>query len=308
MIIDIHSHLFVDDWLPHEYWWGWVKTSADKAASVMGKEVSYDEMEEGILSSLWDPTGELLIDEMGEEIDKTVILPQDFGFGHEAKVSIEDQNYKHAEIVKKYPNKLIAFAGVDPRRKSCPEFLERCVKEWGMKGLKIHPAAGFFPNDERFYPLYEKAMELRIPVLFHSGPTILPYKSKFSHPNHLDDIATDFPDLRMIAAHTALGWWRDLLAICSVKANIMVDISGWEVEAGTNYGSFCHMLRSTIDELGCNRILFGTDGPCFRLVCPPLQYMHLIKNLPQNAPKGIEFTEKEVSAILGGNAQKILNL
>lgn len=316
LIIDIHSHLFVKEWMPEEHWQGWARTAADKAASVFGARPTYEETMENIISPLFDPTGEILIGEMGEVIDKTVILPQDFGFSREARVSIEEQNWKHVEIVRKHPDKLIAFASIDPRRKNCADFLEKCIKEWGMKGLKLHPAAGFFPNDEKAYPLYQKATELEIPVLFHSGPTILPYKSKFSHPIYLDDVATDFPDLKIIAAHTALdvgdlggrGWWRDLLAIGSVKNNIMVDIAGWELKAMTHYEQFCSMLRSTMDELGAHRVLFGTDGPCFRLAYPPQQYVQIIKELPQNSPKGIEFTERDISAVLGENAQKILNL
>ena len=114
LIVDIHSHLFVKEWLPEEYWQGWVRTAADKAASVFGARPSYEETMENIVSPMFDPTGELLIGEMGEVIGRTVILPQDFGFSREARVSIEEQNWKHVEVARKYPDKLIAFASIDP--------------------------------------------------------------------------------------------------------------------------------------------------------------------------------------------------
>jgi predicted TIM-barrel fold metal-dependent hydrolase len=177
-----------------------------------------------------------------------------------------------------------------------------------MRGLKLHPAAGFFPHDRRFHPLYRKCTDLKIPVLFHSGPIIYPLRSLPAHPIYLDDVAADFPDLTLIAAHMSHTWWQNLLAIAAVKPNIFVDISGWELEAMAHYEDFCRILKRFVDELGYDRILFGTDGPGFRQVCPPQDYVQLIRALPRKSPEGIKFTEEEISAILGGNAQRILNL
>jgi hypothetical protein len=310
MIIDMHSHLFVRGWLPHEFWEGMVKTGQAQAKRIMQADIPSDEMEKMILSPLWDSSAEILLGEMeAAGIDSTVILPQDFEIGlSRAEVTIEEQNRLHAELMAKHPKRLIAFAGIDPRRKGSVEFLERGVREWGMKGLKLHTGAGFFPNDRKFYSLYRECLNLGIPVIFHSGPIIYPLRSKPAHPIYLDDVATDFPDLTIIAAHLSHTWWQDLLAIASVKPNIFVDISGWELEAMNHYEDFCKILKRFVDGLGCDRILFGTDGPGFRPVCPPRDYVHLIRELPRRSPEGIKFAEEEVTAILGGNAQRILNL
>jgi predicted TIM-barrel fold metal-dependent hydrolase len=310
MIIDVHSHLFVKEWLPHEFWEGIVRTAQAQAKRIMKSDIPFDEMKRLVLPPLWDSSAEALLDEMeAAEIDKTVILPQDLEIGlSKAEVTIEEQNRLHAELMEKHSDRLIAFVGIDPRRKGSVEFLEKGIKEWGMRGLKLHPAAGFFPNDRRFYPLYRKCVDLKIPVLFHSGPVIYPLRSQPAHPIYLDDVAADFPDLTLIAAHMSHTWWQDLLAIASVKPNIFVDISGWELEVMAHYEDFCKILKRFIDELGYDRILFGTDGPGFRQVCPPRDYVQLIRGLPQKSPEGIKFTEEEISAILGGNAQRILNL
>lgn len=310
MIIDVHSHLFVKEWLPHEFWEGIVRTAQAQAKRVMKADISFDEMEKLVLPPLWDSSAEILLDEMeAAEIDNTVILPQDLEIGlSRTEVTIEEQNGLHAELMEKHSDRLIAFVGIDPRRQGSVEFLEKGIKEWGMRGLKLHPAAGFFPNDKRFYPLYRKCVDLKIPVLFHSGPIIYPLRSQPAHPIYLDDVAANFPDLTLIAAHMSHTWWQDLLAIASVKPNIFVDISGWELEVMAHYEDFCKILKRFVDELGYDRILFGTDGPGFRQVCPPRDYVQLIRGLPQKSPEGIKFTEEEISAILGGNAQRILNL
>ncbi len=310
MIIDVHSHLFVKEWLPHEFWEGVVRTAQAQAKRIMKADIPLDELERIALLPLWDFSVEVLLGEMkAAGIDKAVLLPQDFEIGlSRADVTIEEQNRLHAELMEKHSDKLIAFVGIDPRRKGSVEFLERGVKEWGMRGLKLHPAAGFFPNDKMFYPLYRKCVDLKIPVLFHSGPIMYPLRSKTSHPIYLDDVAAEFPDLILIAAHMSHAWWQDLLAIASVKTNIFVDISGWELEVMTHHDDFCKILKRFVDELGYERILFGTDGPGFRQICPPRDYVQLIRELPEKSPEGIKFTEEEISAILGGNAQRILNL
>jgi hypothetical protein len=37
-------------------------------------------------------------------------------------------------------------------------------------------------------------------------------------------------------------------------------------------------------------------------------WVQLLKDLPQKAVEGVTFTEEEITAVLGGNAQKLLNL
>jgi predicted TIM-barrel fold metal-dependent hydrolase len=56
------------------------------------------------------------------------------------------------------------------------------------------------------------------------------------------------------------------------------------------------------------RILFGTDTPSFRSLMSNTEWVQIIKDLPKNAPEGIQFTEEEIALVLGGNAQKLLQL
>ena len=77
----------------------------------------------------------------------------------ESTMGIWEQHLIHAEVAGQHPDRMITFACFDPRRANAVELLERAVVELGMVGLKIHPAAGFFPNEKMVYPMYEKAME-----------------------------------------------------------------------------------------------------------------------------------------------------
>ena len=71
---------------------------------------------------------------------------------------------------------------------------------------------------------------------------------------------------------------------------------------------FCRELRDLVDYAGIEKVLFGTDDPINRVVRPTKEWVQLIRDLPDNAPDGIEFTREEVDAILGGNAVAVLGL
>ena len=109
--------------------------------------------------------------------------------------------------------------------------LQRAVSELGVVGLKIHPAAGFFPNDPVVYPMYHKALDLGLPVMVHTGPEPKPLYSRHCQPVYLDDVAADFPDLTIIMAHAGLSAWWQEAGIASVCPNIYLDISGWQPSA-----------------------------------------------------------------------------
>ena len=61
-----------------------------------------------------------------------------------------------------------------------------------------------------------------------------------------------------------------------------------------------------IDGFGIDRVLFGTDAPMFDVFLSRKDWVQLIRSLPYNSPEGINFTEEEITALLGGNAERLL--
>ena len=142
--------------------------------------------------------------------------------------------------------------------------LERSVTELGLSGLKLHPITqGFLPNDERFYPLYAKADELGIPVIFHTGHTGIGagmrggggVRLKYSNPMYLDDVAVDFPDMPIIMAHPAFPWQDEALSVCLHKPQVYIDLSGWSPKY------FPPQLVHYANTLLKHKMLFGSDYP-----------------------------------------------
>lgn len=175
------------------------------------------------------------------------------------------RNEEVAEIVKKYPKQFIGFASVDPwKGQSAVEEIERGIVELGLKGAKFHPGIqAFYPNDTRFYPLYEKIAELGVPALFHTGtnglgagmPGGMGIKLDYTRPIYLDHVAADFPNLTIIGAHPAWPWHEEMLAIIGHKSNVFMDLSGWLPKYIP--GVIMDEARKRLQD----RILFGSDYP-----------------------------------------------
>jgi len=138
------------------------------------------------------------------------------------------------------------------------------VREFGVRGFKFHPTQqGFFPNDRAAYPLYEAIEEEGAITLFHTGQTGvgagmrggMGMRLKYSNPMHLDDVAVDFPDLKIILAHPSFPWQEEALSVATHKPNVYIDLSGWSPKY------FPPILVQYANSLLKHKMLFGSDWP-----------------------------------------------
>ena len=213
-----------------------------------------------------------------------------------------------SEIAQKNPNRVTALAGIDPRRPEAPDMLKQCFDEFGMNGLKYHPDHGFSPSGPESYRLLEIVQDNGGILLTHTGPLPPPSRPKFTDPLLLSDLAVDFPDLKVIAAHMGFTGCRSWAGLAERQPNLYRDLAMCDAYAFGHYELFCRELRDLLDYAGASKVLFGTDGPVFESVIPTKKWIQLLKDLPEKAPEGIHFSEEEIDGILGGNAASILGL
>src|SRR5512136_1782951 len=262
MIIDFHAHLCDRDGVAQPFWGGWAEVSALRVNRPV-------ERVQRRLPELWDISGDMIVRDMDAAgIDKSVLLAIDWGLARhlgEPKVSIEEVNKTYADAVKRHPERLIAFAGVDPRRNNAANLVERFLKEYGMRGIKFHTAAGFYPNDKACYPIYEKALEYGVPVLLHTGEILKPLCFKYCQPIYAQEVAMDFPDMPIILAHAGGCWYSEAVAICSNATNVYLDLSVWQPRLRSPL-EFYKALRSLLDSVSWQRVLFGSDYPFLKLL------------------------------------------
>lgn len=165
---------------------------------------------------------------------------------------------EHADV-------LIPFGSVDPRRGAAAVRQARSlVREHGVRGFKFHPSLqAFHPDDRMAYPLYEALQELEMVALFHSGQTGIGVglrggagiRLKYANPMALDDVAADFPDLKIVIAHPSFPWQEEALAVATHKPNVYIDLSGWSPKY------FPPLLVRYANTLLRDKVLFGSDFP-----------------------------------------------
>lgn len=109
--------------------------------------------------------------------------------------------------------RFIPFASVNPymteRGGAGPE--ARRLLQAGFRGFKLYPPYHYFyPNDRMLYPLYAAAEEAGVPVMAHTGSSIFKgARLKYADPIFLDDVAVDFPRLKVLLVHSGRGLWYD---------------------------------------------------------------------------------------------------
>jgi predicted TIM-barrel fold metal-dependent hydrolase len=174
-------------------------------------------------------------------------------------------NEEVADACAEHADVLIPFASIDPRKgRAAVQQARALVADHGVRGFKFHPSLqAFHPNDEVAYPLYEAIQELGVPALFHTGQTGIGagvagggrIRLKYSNPMALDDVAADFPDLTIVAAHPSFPWQDEALAVATHKPNVYIDLSGWSPKY------FPPQLVRYANTLLKHKVLFGSDYP-----------------------------------------------
>jgi predicted TIM-barrel fold metal-dependent hydrolase len=280
-------------------------------ARKMGMNPDYETMLKTAVQTWGDPLGDRLIDKMDEGgIDVTVAVNvDDFNIKQLTWEKMQAQNRILGEAVQRHPGRIISLAGIDPRRPEAADMARVCLEEYGLRGIKYHPDHGFDPGGPESYKVLEVLAKNKGILLCHTSPLMPKGRCKFADPMMLSDIAVDFPEIKVIAAHMG-GYinWRPWASLAAFQSTMYGDTAVWDTLAFKNYKLFCRELREAIDLAGPTKILFGSDAPIQTLLYPMKTMVQFIQDLPKKAPADIHFTEEEVELILGGNARSVLGL
>lgn len=161
------------------------------------------------------------------------------------------------EIVREAKGRVIGAASYNPFRieESLAE-VERGVREHGFKYVWFHPLSfGLAPNDRRFYPLYAKCNELGIAVGMQVGHSAEVLPSDVGRPMLVDDVAIDFPNLRINLSHTGWPWVDEWCSMLWRHPNVYGDISAYFPRSLDE-----RQVRFMDSSRGRHKVLFGTNG------------------------------------------------
>jgi uncharacterized protein len=275
---DIHAHLFHPRWYPRAFQRAILRDFQRRQMRRRQSGIPA-EFAKQLLRIRTDDTGTITLQVMDKVgIDKRVILVLDWGIElGEAEKSIWEIHQEILGICRRFDDRLIGFAGVDPRRKDATKLLAWAFEEMGARGLKLHPTGGWSLTEERTLEIVSIAAERKLPVLVHLGKTVDVLSDVNAQPHPFMELAGRFPEIPFIAGHSGFNLWKAFVKAKGVPANIYFDISGWQQRIrgnGTNIVADLLMLHEAFP----GRVCFGTDSPfyTFNLVMWEKQWQKLI--------------------------------
>lgn len=200
------------------------------------------------------------------------------------------------KVCSEYPDRFSGLAGIDPfRGMQGLRDLEDAVNEMGFVGAHLYPHwCELPPNHRKYYPYYAKCSELGIPIMMQVGHNLVYSRKRrlpsVGKPIYLDQVAIDFPELKLIGIHIGIPWTEEMISMCWKHENVYT--------AGDAYApkywpkSYVHYANS----YGQKKVLFGTDWP----VIDPVRAVEEFNQL--------NFRESASQRILRENALEVFNL
>ncbi len=209
-----------------------------------------------------------------------------------------------ATYVSTNPDSLVGFASVNPKRSDAIERLVYAKEELGLKGLKLAPIYQIFdPVSPEYFPLYAKAEELEMPVMWHQGTSYIRVGPlDLSNPVLIDVVARHFPKLKMVIAHLGHPWTSETACVIRKHPNVFSDVSALVTRPWQFYTAMLSMVEYGVT----NKLLFGTDFPffdCDRTIKAFRNINHIIEGT--NMPR---IPEEVIESIIHGNPLEKLGL
>lgn len=262
MIIDFHVHCFSDD-------------IAQKAITTLSECSKIPARTDGTLAGIRQSMKKA-------GIDKSVIM---------SIATKPRQVVKINRWAMSIPgNDIIPFGTVHPGFEHWESELE-IIHGAGIKGIKLHPDyQEFYVDSPEIFPIYEKAAELGLVVLFHAGHDIGLPPPYHCTPERMRNVVRALPEAKLVAAHMGGYDYWDEVERCLAGENLYFDTS-----YSLHKMSHEQFIR-IVSKHGLDKILFGTDSPWRD------QSEELKRLLDMKLP------EDTTEAILGGNAARLLGL
>lgn len=222
-----------------------------------------------------DSTPESLISIIDRDgVDKAVVSSWrplsnfQFGKGNDAT----------AEAVRKYPERFIGFATINPFK---AEETERVIRDLKLRGIRLTPNYFWYYPGEEVNSVVRRASEAKLPIHISVTP------ERPTNFRQCAEFAEAFPNTTIIVGQIWIPYfWSALTVLAKKYDNIILEVGP----------TFTKAVEEAVKTLGAQRIVFGSGAPVTR---PYAVISHI---------KGLDISEDEKNLILGGNAAKILGI
>ena len=233
-------------------------------------------------------------------LDYAVVLGTDFEMVNEHRMTNDeymDWLFETCSVDDRY----IPFISVDPNKgEDALVSIERLVKRYAPKGIKMYPATGFYPDDPKYDGYWDLIDDLGLVVTTHAGMALPPLDGKYCHPKFFARVAERHPDMKIIIAHLGGMFYDELFPLMDEYENVYTDCSalqGWIPEDKD-------MVDRRLDEVTSRypeRVVFGSDSPLYNERTTVQRYIDIIM-------EGRWGNEKVKADLLGNNMARILGV
>lgn len=171
---------------------------------------------------------------------------------------------KLAEYIEGHESRLIGVAGVDPHKgiKAARE-LQQAIATLGFKAANITPCEHKLnANHKKYYPIYGKCVELDVPILIHTSINFsheLPLD--FGHPRYIDEVAVDFPELKIVCVHGGWPWILEMISVAWRHNNVYIEVSGTRPKYIAMPGTGWEPLLVYGNSVVQDKVLWGSNWP-----------------------------------------------
>ena len=199
-----------------------------------------------------------LMDESG--IEKSLLIAVRAGDSR-MRGSFEVPYEAVAVVCRTHPARYAGLAGIDPYRGMAQlADLEYAVKELGFVGAHLYPHwMELAPDHRKYYPIYAKCCELDIPIMMQVGQNLVYSRDRrlpsVGRPICIDQVAIDFPELKLIGIHIGVPWTDEMIAMAWKHENVFIGTDAYAPKHWPK--AFVHYMNT----YGRHKVLFGTDWP-----------------------------------------------
>ena len=207
-----------------------------------------------------------------------------------------------AEYVGRYSSKLIGFAGIDPTVEGWRDELAVAQEELGLRGVTVSPGLqNFHPADTRAMALYEQCARRGMPMLFEQNHRSSAAKMEFARPMLLDEVAREFPALRIVVSHLGYPWIHETVVVLAKHPNVFADVAGLLRHPWLSYNALMPAYEYDV----MDKLLFGSGFP-HRCPAECIESLYSINQIsagtnlvaiPRQKLRGI--VERDTLALLG---------
>ena len=210
-----------------------------------------------------------------------------------------DNNYV-AGMRDRHETIIQAWAAIEPALgQAAIDEAKHAINDLNMIGFHFHPIMQHIRVDDKsFYPLWDEITQLKVPVMIDVGmtgmgagtPGGLGAKTRNAHPESIDALAADFPDLTIIMSHPGYPWIDETTAVALHKGNVFWEMSGWSPKYLPD--SLKRDIRSRLKD----KVMFGSDYPS-------IPYKRILSEWDQ-----MGYSDDMLEKFFHRNAESILDL